>query len=196
MKKIVLSTIILLIAGTIFTGFAQSESYLKNRILLEGLYIRNLGNFGDVWSNATGGYIGYSIAFPDHNLLMMRTGFINNKLKDDLNTQEDLSYKDASLTMIPIEIGGRYYFINNMFMPFVQFMNGLNIVFENTNLEGQSEDKTMVKYAWQIGFGLTINIMDALSVDAGVNYQSNFYQHDAMNTGFEYAFGIGYALGN
>ena len=80
MKKIFLSIIIVTIAGTIYTGYAQSETYLKNRILVEGFYIRNLGNFGDVWTNASGGYVGYSIAFPDHNLLMMRTGFINNEL--------------------------------------------------------------------------------------------------------------------
>jgi len=188
MKKIILSTIIVLIAGSIFTGFAQSETFLKNRILVEGFYIRNLGNFGNVWSNASGGYIGYSFAFPDHNLLMLRTGFINNTLNDEVN------YQDASLTIIPIEIGGRYYFFDDKFMPFVQFMNGLNLVFENTNLEGENEDKTLVKYAWQIGFGLTVNVMSSLSLDIGVNYQSNFYQHDAMNTGFEYAAGIGFAL--
>jgi opacity protein-like surface antigen len=188
MKKIILSTIIVLIAGTIFTGFAQSETFLKNRILVEGFYIRNLGNFGDVWSNAAGGYLGYSIAFPEHNLLMMRVGLISN------NLQDDVSYEDASLTMIPIEIGGRYYFFDDRFMPFIQFMNGLNLVFENTNLEGESEEKTMVKYAWQVGFGLTVNVVSSLSIDVGVNYQSNFYQHDAMNTGFEYAFGIGFAL--
>jgi len=188
MKKIILSTIIVLIAGTIFTGFAQSETFLKNRILVEGFYIRNLGNFGDVWSNAAGGYLGYSIAFPEHNLLMMRVGLISN------NLQDDVSYEDASLTMIPIEIGGRYYFFDDRFMPFIQFMNGLNLVFENTNLEGESEEKTMVKYAWQVGFGLTVNVISSLSIDVGVNYQSNFYQHDAMNTGFEYAFGIGFAL--
>ena len=180
----------MLIAGFIFTGFAQPETYLKNRILVEGFYIRNLGNFGDVWTNASGGYIGYSIAFPDHNLLMMRIGFINNTINDEVN------YQDASLTMIPIEIGGKYYFFDDRFMPFLQFMNGLNLVVENTNLEGESEDKTMVKYAWQIGFGLTINILSNPSFDIGVNYQSNFYQHDAMNTGFEYAFGIGYQIGN
>ena len=190
MKKIILTAIIFLITGSFFTGFAQSETYLKNRILIEGLYIRNLGNFGDVWSNATGVYIGYSIAFPEHNLIMIRTGLISNKLKDEV------TYEDASLTMIPIEIGGRYYFFDDRFMPFIQFMNGLNLVFENTNLEGESEDKTMVKYAWQVGIGVTVNVMSNLSLDIGVNYQSNFYQHDAMNTGFEYAFGIGYALGN
>jgi len=190
MKKIILSIIVVLFASSIFTGFAQSDIYLKDRILVEGFYIRNLGNFGDVWTNASGGYIGYSIAYPDHNLLMLRTGFINNTLNDEVN------YKDASLTMIPIEIGGRYYFIDNRFMPFVQFMNGLNLILENTNLEGKNEDKTMVKYAWQIGFGLTVNVMRNLSLDIGVNYQSNFYQQDATNTGFEYAIGIGYAMGN
>jgi len=196
MKKIILITLIVLLTSSIFTGFAQSETYLKNRILVEGFYIRNLGNFGDVWTNASGGYIGYSIAFPDHNLLMMRTGFINNKLDDNLKSQEDLAFSDARLTIIPIEIGGRYYFFDDKFMPFFQFMNGLNLVFENTNLEGESEDKTMLKYAWQVGFGLTVNVISNLSLDIGVNYQSNFYQHDAMNTGFEYAFGIGYPIGN
>jgi len=196
MKKIFLSIIIVLIAGTIFTGFGQSETYLKNRILVEGFYIRNLGNFGDVWTNASGGYIGYSIAFPDRNLLMMRTGFINNKLDDNLQSKESLGFSDASLTIIPIEIGGRYYFFDDRFMPFLQFMNGLNLVFENTNLEGENKEKTMVKYAWQVGFGLTVNVISDLSLDIGVNYQSNFYQHDAMNTGFEYVFGMGWTFGN
>jgi len=188
MKKIILTTLIVLLTSSIFTGFAQSETYLKNRILVEGFYIRNLGNFGDFWTNAFGGYVGYSIAFPDHNLLIMRTGFINNNY--------EFNVEEASLTMIPIEIGGRYYFFDDRFMPFIQFMNGLNLVFENTNLEGESIDKTMVKYAWEVGFGVTVNVISSLSLNIGVNYQSNFYQHDAMNTGFEYAFGIGYALNN
>jgi len=196
MKKIILSLMLIFFVGSLSSGFAQSESYLKNRIFVEGFYTRNLGNFGDVWTDASGGYIGYSIALPEHNLLIMRTGFINNDLDNDLKLQEDIAFSDASLTIIPIEIGGRYYFNDNMLMPFVQFMNGLNLVFENTNLKGESEEKTMVKYAWQVGFGLTVNILSNLSLDIGVNYQSNFYQHDAMNTGFEYAFGIGYAFGN
>jgi opacity protein-like surface antigen len=196
MKKIILTVFTIITFGSLFTGFAQSDTYLKNRIFVEGLYIRNIGNFGDVWANASGGYIGYGIAFPDHNYLMMRTGFINNKLKDELSIQEDLSYKDAYLTIVPVEIGGRYYFIDNMFMPFAQFMTGLDLVFENEDLVGENEDKNLVKFAWQVGFGLTVNIISSLSLDVGVNYQSNFYDDDAMNTGFEYAFGIGWALGN
>lgn len=196
MKKIILTLIIILSVGSLFTSFAQSESYLKNRIFVEGLYIRNIGSFGDVWSNASGGYLGYGIAFPDHNYLMMRTGLISNKLKDELNTQESTEYIDAYLTMIPIEVGGRYYFIDNMFMPFVQFMTGLNLVFESEDLVGENEAKNLVKFAWQVGLGFTVNVISNLSLDVGVNYQSNFYDDDAMNTGFEYAFGIGWALGN
>ncbi|MBE0572225.1 MAG: hypothetical protein IH618_11840 [Ignavibacteriaceae bacterium] len=196
MKKIILSLIIILSVGSLFTSFAQSESYLKNRIFVEGLYIRNIGEFASVWSNASGGYLGYGIAFPEHNYLMMRTGLISNKIKDDLNTQESTEYIDAYLTMIPVEVGGRYYFIDNMFMPFVQFMTGLNLVFESEDLVGENEAKNLVKFAWQVGLGFTINVISNLSLDVGVNYQSNFYDDDAMNTGFEYAFGIGWVLGN
>ena len=190
MKKINLIVMVIIIAGTFSQSFAQSESYLKNRIILEGLYLRNLGNFGDVWANASGGYISYGIAFPEHNYLMFRVGYINNKLKDGVE------YNDASLSIVPLEIGGRYYFTDTRFMPFVQFINGLNIISENTNLEGEMKDETLVKYAWQVGLGLTINIVSFLSLDVGVNYQSNFYEAEAMNTGFEYAAGIGIAVGN
>ena len=190
MRKINILIIIILAAGTFSQTFSQSDSYLKNRIIIEGLYLRNLGNFSSVWANASGGYISYGFAFPEHNYLMFRVGYINNELKDGIE------YSDDSLTIVPLEIGGRYYFTDTRFMPFVQFMNGINIVSENTNLEGEMKEETLVRYAWQVGFGLTINIVSLLSLDVGANYQSNFYQHDAMNTGFEYTAGIGIAVGN
>jgi hypothetical protein len=143
LRKLIL-LIALMLTGAVNDGFAQQEKFLKNRIMIEGLYIRNLGNFAEVWENASGGYIGYSIAFLDHNLLIMRTGFINNSPKDSTG------YEDASLTIIPIELGGRYYFTDDTFMPFVQFMPGLNLVFENMNLEGEKENRTLVKFAWQV----------------------------------------------
>jgi hypothetical protein len=31
-------------------------------------------------------------------------------------------------------------------------------------------------------------------MDVGVNYQSNFFDNEAMNTGFEYNAGFGFAL--
>lgn len=189
MKKLNFTITFFLVLGSFFMTFPQSNAYLKSRILVEGMYSRNLGNFGNIWSKASGGYVGYSIAFPAHNLLLMRTGFIYNTLKDNN------IYEDATLTMIPIEIGGRYYFTDSRLMPFFQFINGLNFVFENiTNLGGETKDKTMIKYAWQIGLGVTLNLTNNFNVDVSANYQSNFYETDAMNTGFEYVVGIGLAL--
>ena len=43
---------------------------------------------------------------------------------------------------------------------------------------------------------LAINIVSFLSIDVGVNYHSNFYEPEEMNTGFEYTAGIGIAVGN
>ena len=194
MKKIILSLTVFLLIGITYSSFGQSENYLKNRIILEGTYIRNLGDFSNTWDNATGAYLTYGIAFPEHNFLMFRIGFLSNSLNNNL--KDSVNYNDATLTIVPLEIGGRYYFTNTRFMPFVQFINGLNLVFENTDLSGEPEERTLVKYAWQVGFGLAINLLSNLNFDASVNYQSNFYETDAMNTGFEYAFGIGYALGD
>lgn len=190
MKKFI---IFLFFTGMLLSSnvsFAQNDSYLKNRILVEGIYKRNLGNFSEVWANATGAYVSYGIAFPDHNLLLLRTGFYSNSLK------EGVDYTDASSVVVPLHIGGRYYFIDDRFMPFFSFMNGLNLVFENTNLEGVKEDKTLVKYAWEVGFGLSVNVVSNLIFDVTINYNSHFYKAEAMMTGFTYNFGLGWAMGN
>ncbi|MCU0407196.1 MAG: autotransporter outer membrane beta-barrel domain-containing protein [Ignavibacteriaceae bacterium] len=75
-------------------------------------------------------------------------------------------------------------------------MTGLNLVFTNGDIVGENEEENLVKFAWQVGLGFTVNIIGNISVDAGVNYQSNFYDDNAMNTGFEYTVGMGYAIGN
>ena len=59
----------------------------------------------------------------------------------------------------------------------------------------ESEYVSGSKFAWQIGFGVTINMMENLNIDIRANYQSNFYEKEAMNTGFEYTLGFGLALG-
>ncbi len=188
MKRLI---ILLFLVGFLFFSnsiLAQDGKYLTNRITVEGIYKRYLSSYSEVWSNASGGYLNYGIAFPDHNLLILRTGFISNSLKDGVN------FENASSVVVPLHIGGRYYFNDDRFMPFVSFMNGLNLVFENTNLEGEKKNRTLVKYAWQVGMGLTTNISGNLSVDISVNYNSHFYHTDAMMTAFEYIIGFGWGF--
>lgn len=192
MKKLLLliAVIIVLINNQ---NFAQSENNLSDLIFAEGNYLRNLGTFGEVWSEAAGIYIGYGMYFPEHNLLMFRTGYMNHKLRSD-------DQSDGSLSVLPIQIGGRYYFTNDRVMPYIQFMNGFNIVFENMNLTGVKEDRTLLRYFWQIGAGGTFSLTENINIDLGLNYNSAFYENNkelyggagAMMTGFEYTLGFGW----
>jgi len=184
MKTCVRFAAAVLLCGSSVIASAQEQSYLHDRITIDGLYKRNLGNFSSVWSSAVGGYVSYGIAFPEHNLLVVRTGLVKNNLR------EGVDYPDASSLFIPLHIGGRYYFITTRLMPFVSFMNGVNLLFENTDLEGDQKSRTLVKYAWEVGLGLTVNLDQTFALDVHAAYQSYFYETDAMMTGFEYTLGL------
>jgi hypothetical protein len=198
MKKIFLLTIFIYVSINLNqVSYAQKENNLGDIVMVEGVYLRNLGNFGSVWSDAAGAYLNYGIFFPEHNLLLMRTGFISHNLRNSDST-------DGTLSVIPLHIGGRYYFTNDRFMPFFHFMNGFNIVFENVNLIGEQEDRVLFKYFWQVGIGGTFIVTENINIDLGLNYNSAFYENDkelygaqgAMMTGFEYSVGLAWRLNN
>jgi opacity protein-like surface antigen len=162
---------------------------LSNRIMVDGIYRRFLGEFGETWGSASGAYVSYGIAFPDHNLLVFRTGYLSSKLADGVE------YPDAKLDIVPVLAGGRYYWPFERVMPFVSFMTGIDVISENTSLDGTKAEKTHAKFAWELGFGTSVNVTGKLAIDLSANYQSNFYTHEAMATGFSYTAGIAWNLG-
>ena len=195
--KIVLLLISFFIIGAGFNQSinAQSEGHNRHLVFIQGNYLRNLGTFGQVWSQAAGGYIGYGIYFPEHNLLMFRSGFMSHSLRSN-------EKNNGSLSVIPLQIGGRYNFTNTVFIPYFQFMNGFNLVFENVSLTGVKENRTLLRYFWQVGAGGTIPLTETLVIDVGVNYNSAFYDNNkelyheagAMMNGFEYSVGVGWVI--
>lgn len=196
MKKILL-LFILFVTGINYNQitFAQNKEDNRHLVFIQGNYLRNLGTFGQVWSQAAGAYLGYGIYYPEHYLLMFRTGFMSHSLRSDEQT-------DGSLNVIPLHIGGRYNFNSGVFIPYFQFMNGFNLVFENVSLTGVKGNRTLLRYFWQVGTGGTIRISENLVIDLGVNYNSAFYDNNkelyheagAMMNGFEYSIGIGWVL--
>jgi opacity protein-like surface antigen len=190
------------------SGLAPNDSkFLSDQVIVQGLYIRTLGNFNEVWSSGAGVYINYGLFFPDHNTLNFQVGYIDYKLADDLDSL------NGSLTVIPLLIGGKYFFTDSRFMPYVSFMNGINIlnqtigfyveeildedghvIDEEVHISEISDDARIVRYAFQVGFGIMINVVGNFNVDLAVKYNSHFYQHEAMNTGFEYGFGIAWSM--
>ncbi len=212
--KIFIISFLILFTSLLFAQVLQNEEpaaipsdeseYLSDVIIVQGLYIRSLGNFEKVWTNASGGYISYGMFFARHDMLNFQVGYLNYKLKDGLD------YDDASLYVIPLLIGGRYLFIDSRFMPYISFMNGINIVNqtiefevevdeegnETIHIDDSSGNMTLVRYAFQVGFGIMINLVGSLNLDLAVKYNSNFYHTEAMNTGFEYGFGFAWSLNN
>lgn len=180
----------------------NGSQFLSDQIIVQGLYIRTLGNFNKVWTSGSGGYVSYGMFFPDHNTLNFQIGYIDYKL------QEDLDSLNGSLYVIPLLIGGKYFFIDSRFMPYFSFMNGINIINqtisfevevdeegnENIHIDDTLGDETLVRYAWQVAMGIMINVVGGLNLDLAVKYNAHFYQHEAMNTGFEYGFGLVWSL--
>lgn len=183
---------------------SNDSKFLSDQIIVQGLYIRTLGNFNKVWTSGSGGYVSYGMFFPDHNTLNFQIGYIDYKL------QEDLDSLNGSLYVIPLLIGGKYFFIDSRFMPYFSFMNGINIVNQTISFEVEVDeegneniliddtlgDETLVRYAWQVAMGIMINVVGGLNLDLAVKYNAHFYQHEAMNTGFEYGFGLVWSLNN
>ena len=180
----------------------NGSQFLSDQIIVQGLYIRTLGNFNKVWSSGSGGYISYGMFFPDHNTLNFQIGYIDYKLQGDLDSL------NGSLYVIPLLIGGKYFFVDSRFMPYFSFMNGINIINQTISFEVEVDeegneniliddtlgDETLVRYAWQVAMGIMINVVGGLNLDLAVKYNAHFYQHEAMNTGFEYGFGLVWSL--
>ena len=217
MKKFILSFLILF-TSLLSAQALQNETpvdlpsndskFLSDQIIVQGLYMRTLGNFNEVWTSASGAYINYGMFFPDHNTLNFQIGYLSYSLRDGLDSVLDtMGISNTEFYVIPIMIGGKYFFADSRFMPYVSFMNGINIIQEtfgffavedstgNENIHFENTgDETLVRYAWQVGVGIMINIISSLNVDLAVKYNAHFYHTESMNTGFEYGFGIAWSL--
>ncbi|MFZ4621647.1 MAG: hypothetical protein ACOYNS_13890 [Bacteroidota bacterium] len=175
------------------TGRSQAQELTGEErfVSFEGIYLRPLGVFGQEWKSGSGVYAGYVLPLDRQNYLPMRIGVIT------LN--HNSSYKkDASFTIIPLHFGIRYLFLNSRFTPFVEVMNGINLIHETVDLTGRDNKRYLVRYFWQAATGLAVPLSDRLDLSIGARYNAAFYENDkvqygekgAMMTAFEYSAGI------
>lgn len=180
----------------------NNKDYLKqldNQVFVSYSYIRNLGNFGDIYKSGSGITLNYGKYFPNSWLAVVRVGIINQELRTGIDSGGYSNFK-----VYPIHIGGRFYVYKNMFMPYFSFMNGLNLV-STSNFLGDDniEDQFLVRYAFQVGFGFDVKFAKNFGVNLNINYNNSFYEDDniytgqssKMMTGFEYGAGISYDFG-
>ncbi len=155
---------------------------LTDQIIVQGVYLRNLGNLGDLYKDAVGVMVSYGKHFPNSFLLVGTTGFMNHNLRVD-TTQ-------AIFQTVPLYVGGRYYLRNKSIMPYFSFMNGLNIIQQDKNTDLEPDRQTLFRYFMQVGFGLDFKISNPIIFNINMNYNNAFYNPYYMLTGFQYAAGI------
>lgn len=200
-----LTAVLICISAT--AAFAQSLPYIRlnetdkkatvgklsDQVSVSYDYIHNLGNFGDTYEPGTGVMFNYGFHIPESYLVVLRTGFYSHKLRDGADTGF------ASFKVIPLHVGGRYYLGRNVFMPYFSFMNGINFFMNSESVNGK-EDESLIRYAFQLGFGFDVRFSRNFGINLNINYNNSFYdagdiyagQESAMTTGFEYAGGLTY----
>ncbi len=214
--KIIFTVLLLSFSTTVFSqSFRPDEVInLDKKSDSKGLYdqvfagysfIRNLGNFGDIYESGNSYNVSYGKFFPNSWLAIVKTGYIQQNARENID-----SGSFENLNIIPIHVGGRYYFMKDVFMPYVSFMNGLNVISQSNFKEGSSsnsddsesskEDATIIRYAFQIGFGFDVKIARNFGVNLNIGYNNSFYQDydifdqesSKMMTGFEYGANLSY----
>lgn len=164
------------------------EENLSDFVMLEGVYHRNLGEFGQIYNKGNGLYLNYGKHFNNTYLVVFKTGYTDYKSRD--GALEDSS----AFNTVPIQIGGRYYFMSSRFMPYISFVNGFNIISQERNIHGISDSQTLLRYMWQLGMGVSVKVIKEFSIDLSAKYNNNFYEPEAMMTSFEYSGGLTVSL--
>ena len=192
MRKVLIILFVLIFSLECFSQKKERTFTSIPFLSVYGVYTKNLSDFKSIFPNSAGAYATYSLYFPTQFSLDIRTGYIQQSTTD--------STASFSQTIIPFHIGGRYFFTDfttgSRINPYVSFMNGYNLIIEdvkeNTILDTNSSMKG--RYEFQVGVGVRFFPTKKLMLDFNANYNNNFYQTDAMLTGFEYNLGIGYKL--
>ncbi|MBV6478177.1 MAG: hypothetical protein HGGPFJEG_00925 [Ignavibacteria bacterium] len=199
MKKIIIVVLLIasapvfsqsnFVSGKSESGKSNWKNSLSSMIMVEGSYYRNLSDFGQVYNKSTGIYLNYARRLNNSYQILLKSGYTEYKTRDE-------SIQDStSLTSVPIQFGFRYYVLPDRVMPYFSFMNGFNIISQQRELDGDPNDETLVRYMWQVGFGIAFKIFKEVNLDLCAKYNNNFYHPDAMNTSFEYSGGLSYNFG-
>lgn len=182
MKK--LFSVLFLIGLLVSVSTAQS----KFGIRIDGGVALPNGDFGDLYKTGFGGTAALSYELSESVELSANTGYLNFSFNDDYlnNLLKELGSNitvdvDAPLSIIPLMIGGRYYFSQSDFKPYAGALLGVHIL----SISAQSvimgyqkfdiqKEATETKMAWGVGIGFLYKIGNKLhlNVDAKLNGNS------------------------
>ena len=202
MKKI--NLIILALILTVSMISAQS----KLGIEVGGAYLAPTGDFSDVYKAGFGGMAALTYDATDHLQLSFNTGYaqfsfnndkFNQLLNDFFSGYSSKSFNvnvDSKLTIIPVMIGGKYFFTTAEFRPYLAADLGLHIVSVSASkvqVEGQTIDaavsQSKAATAWGLGVGFFYKVAPKVNIDVNAKINGNNLE---VGTNFS-ASGSGYS---
>ncbi len=143
------------------------------------------GDFGDVYNMGFGGNAGLTYDLNESIQLSASAGYytfaFNNEFYSDLLKEAGFNITvdvDAPISIIPLMVGGKYFFSVSDFKPYVSAIVGLHIISvsgNSVNLGGTnfdiSQSATETKGAWGIGVGFLYKVAPKifLNLDAKMN---------------------------
>lgn len=146
-------------------------------------YTRHLGEYEKVWGSSQAATLSFGKKYEKNWMFYFKTGYAK--------TSEWKNERDGN-SMIPVLLGGKYYFDLGVMMPYFAFTNGFNVISQKYDNFGGQTDDILVKYAWELGAGTYVNFTKNFALNATVSYNSSFYYIDAQMTGFVYSGGLSY----
>ena len=177
MKKVNLVILVLLLTGSLLS--AQS----KFGIEVGGAYLAPMSDFSDVYKAGFGGLASLTYNATDNLQLSVNTGYAQfsfnndkfNQLLDEFFGGNGTSFNvniDSKLTIIPVMVGGKYFFTTSVFRPYVATDLGVHIISVSASkvtVAGQTMDATTSQSkaatAWGIGVGFLYKVAPKVNID-------------------------------
>lgn len=183
MKRLHLIVLLLISITTLSTAQSKFGAGINAGIALPN------GDFGDVYNLGFGGGASLTYDLTQEWQLLASAGYYRFSFNDDffndflksIGVNETVDV-EAPLSLIPIMVGGRYFFSQGDFKPYATAIAGIHIMSvsaEDVNIGGQAYEvnttETQTKGAWGIGLGFLYKVAPKiyLNVDAKFNGNSS-----------------------
>jgi outer membrane protein W len=183
MKKYIILFILILFSNT----FSQQSNNLQTFVSLKVRAITPIGVFSEDWETGGTVYLTYGWIYSDEWAVHLQAGYNKYRLKDNSDLKNS-----PKLTMIPFQVGGRYYILQGTIRPFLAAMTGINFLRYSYKLELNEVEESKVHLNWQTGLGVAYVLTNNLQIELSAMYNSHLINPSIPYnlTGYEYGIGI------
>jgi len=183
MKKIIYIISLFLVANI----FAQENDSTKSVISVSARALTPIGIFAENWNTGSAFYLGYGWIYSEEWGVQFQIGYNKYRLKTGSQYSES-----PKLSMLAFQIGGRHYFLDGIFKPYVIVLSGVNYIRLFYKSGDALIDERETHMNFQIGTGFDFYIINNFQLEISALYNSHLINPSIPYnlTGFEYGMGI------